>query len=282
MTNSTLTPALYGHLHHLKILSPNPQALARFYGSSLGMTVSAVGDQWLCTGPERGLIIAGGDTGELGFAAYAARDADVLTGLVTRLQAAGVAVEPFATPLLLAGSIGFSDPDGNRFVFGLPTTTSAAVVPALPARLQHVVFASTNAERMMAFFRDVVGFRLSDLVVDAEEAMRTCFLRTDHEHHSLAIFQADTNRLDHHCYESADWNSIRDWGDHFASLHLQVQWGPGRHGPGNNLFVFVHDPDGNWVEISAELEVVSPDRTVGAWPHEERTLNSWGKGLLRS
>jgi hypothetical protein len=28
-------------------------------------------------------------------------------------------------------------------------------------------------------------------------------LRSDHEHHSLAIFQADGNRLDHHCYESA-------------------------------------------------------------------------------
>jgi len=35
-----------------------------------------------------------------------------------------------------------------------------------------------------------------------------------------------------------------------------VKWGPGRHGPGNNLFVFIHDLDGNWVEVSAELEHV--------------------------
>jgi catechol 2,3-dioxygenase len=36
------------------------------------------------------------------------------------------------------------------------------------------------------------------------------------------------------------------------------------------------------VEISAELERVTPDRPVGAWLHEERTLNSWGRGVLRS
>ena len=61
-----------------------------------------------------------------------------------------------------------------------------------------------------------------------------------------------------------------------------MKWGPGRHGPGNNLFLFVHDPDGNWVELSAELEVVAPDRPTGTWPHEERTLNSWGSAPLRS
>jgi hypothetical protein len=65
-------------------------------------------------------------------------------------------------------------------------------------------------------------------------------------------------------------------------MRVPVKWGPGRHGPGNNLFLFVHDPDGNWVELSAEIEVVAPDRPLGFWPHEERTLNSWGSAPLRS
>jgi len=47
-------------------------------------------------------------------------------------------------------------------------------------------------------------------------------------------------------------------------MRLPLEWGPGRHGPGNNLFVFVHDPEGNWIEISAELEQVTPDRPVGS------------------
>ena len=51
--------------------------------------------------------------------------------------------------------------------------------------------------------------------------------------------------------------------------------------PGNNLFIFIVDPDGNWIEMSTELEEVD-DRPVKEWPHTERTLNLWGKGLLRA
>jgi catechol 2,3-dioxygenase len=276
--------SLQGHLHHLQLFSPDPNGLAAFYGRCLGMAITPLGDGWLCQGPQRRLIIAPGASGTLGFAAYEAADTAVLEELSWRLRAAGIGLQSGDTPLFAPNAVGFLDPDGHRIVFGVAAPGAEPSWPGgtLPARLQHVVLASSNAERMLGFYRDVVGFRLSDCVVDAVGALRTCFLRTDHEHHSLAIFQADGNRLDHHCYESADWNSIRDWGDHFASMHLPVEWGPGRHGPGNNLFVFVHDPDGNWVEISAELERVAADRPVGAWRHEERTLNSWGRGVLRS
>jgi catechol 2,3-dioxygenase-like lactoylglutathione lyase family enzyme len=134
----------------------------------------------------------------------------------------------------------------------------------------------------VAFYTDRIGFTVSDRVLDAEGALRSCFLRSDHEHHSLAIFKAPEDRLDHHCYEMHDWNDIKEKADSFAASGVRIQWGPGRHGPGNNLFIFVHDPDGNWVELSAELEVVAPDRPEQVWPHEERTLNLWGRAPLRS
>jgi hypothetical protein len=75
---------------------------------------------------------------------------------------------------------------------------------------------------------------------------------------------------------------LRDWADHFSEAGFTLQWGPGRHGPGNNLFIFIHDPDDNWLEISAELEIVNEQRSIGVWPQAERTLNLWGKGHLRS
>jgi catechol 2,3-dioxygenase-like lactoylglutathione lyase family enzyme len=135
---------------------------------------------------------------------------------------------------------------------------------------------------MAQFYERVLGFTLSDKVVDEEGAMRTAFLRSGVEHHTFAVFQASENRLDHHCYEAGDWGLIRDWADYMTGWGIPIQWGPGRHGPGNNLFIFVHDADGNWVELSAELERVSAGRPVGVWPHEQRTLNLWGQGLMRS
>jgi catechol 2,3-dioxygenase len=44
----------------------------------------------------------------------------------------------------------------------------------------------------------------------------------------------------------------------------------------------VRDPDGNLAEISAEIEHCAEDRPAGLWPHEERTLNVWGKAIMRS
>jgi catechol 2,3-dioxygenase-like lactoylglutathione lyase family enzyme len=173
------------------------------------------------------------------------------------------------------------DPDGNRISYGLATTDTVPI-DALEARLQHVGLATCDPARLNAFYERTVGYQTSDQVLDGTETLCALFLRSDHEHHSLALFQAQENRIDHQCYEVANWNGIRDWGDHFAALRIAIQWGPGRHGPGNNLFLFVHDPDGNWVEFSAELEVVAPDRPVGIWAHEERTLNSWGQAFLRS
>ena len=70
----------------------------------------------------------------------------------------------------------------------------------------------------------------------------------------LAFFRAPAIKLDHFAHEATCWNDIRDWGDHFASHHVEIVWGAGRHGAGNNLFIFVRDPDENNVEISAELK----------------------------
>ena len=49
----------------------------------------------------------------------------------------------------------------------------------------------------------------------------------------------------------------------------------------NNLFIFIEDLDKNWLEFSAELEVIH-DRKHKEWPQSEKTLNLWGKAILRS
>jgi catechol 2,3-dioxygenase len=272
---------LRASLHHLQISSRDPENLARFYEARLGMASQRLGEIWLCRGAERCLLFAEGKPNGLDFAAYRVHDAIALDGLARRLGEQGVAIEPCPTPLLGPGAVAFRDPDGNLIVFGIPGTMPP-IVSAMPARLQHLVVASRDAERMVDFYTGVVGLRVSDRVLDEDGGLRTCFMRSDDEHHSLAVFQAAENRLDHYCFESRDWNSIRDWGDHFAAQRTQIEWGPGRHGPGNNLFIFIHDPDKNWVEISAELEIVPAGRPAGVWPHEERTLNSWGRAPLRS
>ncbi|MBB6254377.1 VOC family protein [Nitrospirillum iridis] len=281
--------ALAASLHFLELGCPDPAATADFYRRTMGYRLEAHGDRIVAAARDRRLIFTPGPAKTLVSAGYALPDGAELARLRARLSAAGWGAVDGPTPMF-TDAVTVTDPDGNRFTFGLaqpsPVAGQAGAGGAeagnWPARLQHVVIASRDPARIVQFFIDVLGFTLSDDVVDGEGGIRTSFLRCSHEHHSFAVFKAPENRLDHHCYETTDWNMIRDWCDRMATQHVRVQWGPGRHGPGNNLFMFVHDPDGNWVEISAELEIVTPDRPVGQWPHEQRTLNSWGHGLLRS
>lgn len=286
MTSQTTSIAqpLRASFCQLGLYSDDVARLADFYSTALGYQFAPAQDGLFGVARDRQLAISQGAPRTLAHAGYAVADDAELVRLEERLGAADIEYARVCVSGFLPGALQFADPDGNRFIFGLasPTPDALGAVGGRAARIQHIVFASTDIGRLLSFFTDVIGFVLSDRVVDDAGQLRTVFLRCSHEHHSLAIFSASENRLDHHCYEAVEWNLIRDWADHFADRRIPLKWGPGRHGPGDNLFVFIHDSDGNWVEISAELEQVAPDRPVGEWPHEERTLNSWGIGLLRS
>lgn len=269
-------------LHHFCLNAADPAALGDFYRRAMGMTLSARGDFVRVAAPGRTLLLRQGKANTLGFGAYAVGDKKEWDALVGRVKASGgILASP--TPLL-ADAFAVHDPDGNMLVFGRaePHDDVSQDAGSLPARLQHLVVATTDVKILLPFYCDTLGFVLSDLVTNDKDDVTAAFLRSDAEHHSFAIFRATRARLDHHSYEAGEWIRIRDWADHFAKSEIKLSWGPGRHGPGNNLFCFVHDPEGNWLEISAELEICKPDRPVGRWPHTERTLNSWGQAFLRS
>jgi catechol 2,3-dioxygenase len=279
--------ALDAYLHHLQIQSPEPVALARFYKSAMDMTCDRTDDgQLRCCGPDRLMLITDGQAGQLGFAAWALADVQQLEEMKRRLQALNVNLLPSPSPLFKQNAFSILDPDANHIVFGVRPDSSAGALSsassALPGRLQHVVMGSTQSETIVSFYSDVLGFRISDKVYTDEGLLTACFLRSDAEHHSFAVFRTSKILFEHHSYEVGEWNLIRDWADKFSKANVPIEWGPGRHGPGNNLFFFVRDPDGNSLEFSAELELCASDRTPGQWAHEEHTLNAWGRGVLRS
>ena len=272
-------------LHHVQLLSADPDKCAEFYGRVYGMRVRAQGSERICIGPERRLILAAGPANRLGFAAYAFTSRPVLEDYRRRIEAQ-VRVEAAQSPLFAAEGFRVADPDGNMILFGVADASVEASertdAPALPARLQHFAFRSPEPARLVPFYRDLLGFVVSDRVYNGAGEVRACFLRTDFEHHALAIFHAAEARHDHLSFETADWTSVRDWADRISQLGVPIVWGVGRHGPGNDTFFMIRDPDGNLAEISAELEVCESTRGEGRWPHEEHTLNLWGGAIMRS
>lgn len=269
-------------LNHIAIHSEDPEALSDFYAKLFHTKTRRLGEYFHVKKENRSLLFTYGKKNTLAFSAYSFDSQSDLSALERRLEKAGATTEVARGPLWRGDALRTCDPNGNIIEFGLLPTPDSIAADGPHARLQHVVFATTDVVPVEAFYLEACGFGLSDHVLDEAGDVRSSFMHSDHEHHALALFKAPEIRLDHHCYEAHDWNDLRDWADHFANLGLKLQWGPGRHGPGNNLFLFVNDPDGNWIEISAELEQLPDDREAGQWRHEERTLNLWGHGKLRS
>lgn len=269
------------YLHHLEITSADPARLAAFYERAMQMRAKALSaDRFVCGGADRHLLIARGPDKTLGFAAFACRDAEALAALRRHAETRKARIEASPSPLFDARAFAVRDPAGNLMVFGLAKEPAGAPSRDLRGPLQHVTVAATDLVPMEEFYVDTLGFALSDRVRDDAGRMTTCFVRSTHEHHSVGMFLKTEAGLDHHSYEAGEWITIRDWADHLAALHIPIVWGPGRHGPGNNLFIFIKDPDGNMIEISAEIEYVR-DRPVQEWKHEPYTLNSWGPAIMR-
>jgi catechol 2,3-dioxygenase-like lactoylglutathione lyase family enzyme len=278
---SPLWPA---RLHHLQIATPQPETLARFYERAFAYRTERQADgRLLLRVGYRRLLLSEGPACTLVLAGFALADRAQLEALRTHVQQHGVAVEPAGSPLFDDGAFSVQDPDGRRLAFGLPADPLAGAAPddALIGRLQHVVVTTLDLAAIQRFYEHTLGFVLSDRVVREDGEPTTYFYRSDPEHHSFAAFLSDGVRLDHHALEASDWNAIKDWADHFGAQELPLVWGPGRHGPGNNVFCMVADPDGNRVEVSAELEHMPLHRPAREWPHTERSLNLWGPGLLR-
>jgi catechol 2,3-dioxygenase len=269
-------------LNHLEIKSRDPKRLAEFYSNVMNMKINRMTNQkFLCEGPGRKIIITTGTKKTLSYAGMVCKNEENLERYKEFLKINKCEINDFVSDFYQSGSFSLQDPDNNMICFGVQKKENNFFTKGIYAPLQHLTFASKDVEKFQNFYQRKLGFQVTDRVVKSTGELATCFTTSNHEHHTIACFKSSQNGMDHHSYEASEWNNIKTWCDHFAQNNVKLMWGPGRHGPGNNLFVFIEDIDGNWIEISAELETVI-GRPPKNWPQEERTLNLWGKAIMRS
>jgi len=270
-------------LQRLVLSSPQPEQVAKFYGHAFDYAITLQAEECRCEGIGRSLWIRRGAANQLLQAHFVFPDTAALERYTKHLDARSVAYDHRQ----LGGSdfVVVRDPDDREIWLGTANekgpSTAHATQPR-PARLQHYALRHPTPQVLVDFYVNELAFTVSDLVRDAAGTLTAAFLRTDNEHHALAIFRAPEKRFDHMSCETRDWNTLRDWADHMSQRSAKLVWGVGRHGPGNDTFFMVHDPDANLVEISSDLESCADDRPVGSWEHRMETLNLWGVAIMRS
>lgn len=266
-------------LSHVGLLVADPPAVAGWYARTVGLVVhETLPDGTVRLGWGRGahaLELAPGDG--FGHLALELPGPAELEAFGRRLEAHGVAVSRERRPGDHPEVLVFTDHDGHRVEVHGPVDRSgehAADPGRRPVRIHHCTLASRSVPEQAAFYEHVVGMRVSDRMGDA-----FVWLRCNEEHHTVAVVEADDDGLDHFCFEIDSWASLKTWCDELAARDVPLTWGPGRHGPGNNLFVMFDDPAGNHIELSCEMERYRDDvaeYVPREWAPAAKTINLWG------
>jgi catechol-2,3-dioxygenase len=142
-----------------------------------------------------------------------------------------------------------------------------------PVRLAHVVLNSRDVSRAQQLFERVLGFSL----IDRTQIM--AFLNCNSDHHTIALADADNDALNHVAFMMPDIDSVMRGGGRMRDAGHAVEWGPGRHGPGNNAFNYFIDPFGIVIEYTAEVEQVDDSYRIGGpddWTWPQGRVDQWG------
>ncbi len=141
------------------------------------------------------------------FFGWEVADAAALDALAASLEAAKVDVtaEPgtLADARHVSALISFHDPAGNRLeafhgaeIDETPFSPGRSIsgFRTGPMGLGHAVLTVANIDPVMAFYVDVLGFRLSDYI---EKPFRAYFFHVNPRHHSLALIETGKNGMHH-------------------------------------------------------------------------------------
>jgi catechol 2,3-dioxygenase-like lactoylglutathione lyase family enzyme len=142
-----------------------------------------------------------------------------------------------------------------------------------PIRLSHVVLNSADVDAAERFATEKLGFRVSD------RTRHMTFLRCSNVHHCIAYARAGYTSLNHVAFEMADVDGVMRGIGRLRDAGYPCVWGPGRHGPGNNVFGYFVGPHGGLVEYPSEVSEAGDDYRVGGpddWRWPQGRIDHWG------
>jgi catechol 2,3-dioxygenase len=169
----------------------------------------------------------------------------------------------------------FRDPEGRVLRVIAEAQYHADAQPARdrPERLAHVVLNATDVAAAERYFLEVLGFKLSD------RTARMAFLRNNRDHHSVALAHGAASTLNHIAFQMPDLDSVMRGAGRMKDNGWPIEWGVGRHGPGNNVFAYFLGPHDVPIEYTSEVDQVDDTYRVGGpddWTWPPGRSDRWG------
>jgi 2,3-dihydroxy-p-cumate/2,3-dihydroxybenzoate 3,4-dioxygenase len=194
-----------------------------------------------------------------------------------RASGAGVAVRAVAEFDVPGGGGGFvvQGPEGQVYRLIAESARPAPLQQDRdkPIQVTHAVINTRSREDSERFAVDVLGFKVAD------RTKHMTFVRCNRKHHSLAFAHAEVASLNHIAFEMQDIDAVMRGVGRMRDAGFGMVWGPGRHGPGNNVFSYFIAPFGAVIEYTAEVSEVDEHYKVGGpedWKWSPGRMDQWG------
>jgi catechol 2,3-dioxygenase len=283
-------------LDHFNLQVPDVADAEKFYGS-FGLNLKEEGGNlsvYTHGHPHRWGTIAEGARKKLNYVSFGAFEDD-MPRFRERLET--MRIDRLDPPKgFESNGLWFRDPDGTLIeirvaeksspnekthfdmvggVPGIPNAPSRSKAAAVkPRRLAHILLFTRDIPKTLAFYRDVLGMRLSDRSGDL-----IAFMHGIHgsDHHMIAFVKSDGPGLHHLSWDVASINDIGLGASHMADKGFAKGWGLGRHVLGSNFFHSVRDPWGSYAEYSSDIDYVPMTMDWQAADHPpEDSFYVWG------
>lgn len=221
------------------------------------------------------LIVDGtGDAGlaAMGWEVETSADLDRLAG---RLDNHGVAVtrgsRAFADQRHVTELISFRDPAGNPLeAFCKPALASDPFKPGRPISgfrtgalgMGHVVLNVEDVEPLLPFYRDLLGFQVSDFGLTP---YKLYFFHVNGRHHSFAMVGSGRRALHHFMVEVGSLDDVGQGYDLAQLEENRIAYTLGRHTNDHMTSFYANTPSGFFIEYGWAGRVIDP----ATWqPHE--------------
>ncbi|SRR6266446_3137198 len=246
-------------------------------------------------------VIVDRDDGEgSGFYGWEVADGTALDALAARLERAGHSVargsRALADQRRVTDLIVFADPGGNRVeAFHGAETASEPFRPGRsisgfrtgPLGMGHAVLNVTRVDDVIPFYRDFLGFRLSDYTI---RPFKAYFFHLNPRHHSLAFIERGTNGVHHLMVELYSFDDVGQAYDLALADPEGIGTTLGRHTNDFMVSFYSRSPSGFLVEYGWGGRSIDPATWIPAeitrgpslWGHDRAWLTSAERAEARA
>ena len=215
------------------------------------------------------LIVTAEPGDALAYMGWEVADAASLDQLCARLSNAGVevrhGVRDLADRRFVTGLAIAQDPAGNRLeFFHGPMLTEDPFIPGRPISgfktgplgMGHAVLHTGNIEALLPFYRDILGFQISDYGL---QPIPLYFFHVNARHHSFAMLGTGQTGFHHFMVEYTNLDDVGQGYDLAQQSDDSVAYTLGRHTNDWMTSFYTHTPSGFFVETGWGGRIIEPD-----------------------